>query len=94
MKQLTREQAIQMAESKVYENWDSEKITRFQLFQSKLCMPFSTFHKAISEVLGRPVFVHEFADPDSIKEEYLGSRQAPTLEEIIEQIPEGKRLLI
>jgi len=95
MEQLTTEQAIAFAESGVWKEWDNEQIVRFQLFQSKLCMPFSRFHEAIEKVLDRPVYTHEFGlNPDGIKEEYLGTKQAPTLEEIINLIPEEKRLVI
>ena len=50
MEQLTKEQAIKFGESKVYETWTYEQIVRFQLFQEKLCMPFSVFHEAIEKV--------------------------------------------
>jgi len=60
MKQLTTEQAIKFAKSKVYKKWTNEQIVRFQLFQKKLCMDFSRFHEALETVLDRPVFTHEF----------------------------------
>ena len=94
MEQLTKEQAIKIAESKVWENWTHEQIVRFQLFQNRLCMPFDKFHEAVEKVLGRPVYTHEFAFPDSMIQEYLGTKPAPTLDEIINLIPEEKRLII
>ena len=95
MKQLTTEQAIAFSDSKIYENWTSEQIVRFQLFQKKLCMDFSVFHKAIEEVLDRSVFTHEFGmNYDGIVKEYLGEKEPPTFEEIIELIPEDKRIII
>ena len=94
MKQLTKKQAIKFSESKVWETWTDEEIVRFQLFQEKLCMDFSRFHEAISKVLDRDVYTHEFADTDSLKEEYLGSKEPPTLDEIINLIPEDKRIII
>ncbi len=95
MKQLTTEQAIEFAKNKVCENWTDEQIVRFQLFQKKLCMDFSRFHEAIEKVLDRPVFTHEFGmNYEGIVLEYLGEKQAPTMEEIIELIPEDKRVLI
>lgn len=92
--QLNKEQAIAMFESKVYESWTSEQIVRFQLFQDRLCMPFDVFHKAITEVLNRDVFTHEFAYRDSLILEYLGEKPAPTFDEIMNLIPEEKRLII
>jgi len=95
MKQLTEKQAIAFGDSEVWKNWNDEQIVRLQLFQSRLCIPFDRFHKAIEKVLGRSVFTHEFGlNPDGIKEEYLGTKQRPTLEEIINLIPEEKRLII
>jgi hypothetical protein len=95
MKQLTRDQAIELANSKVYENWTNEEIVRFQLFQEKLCMDFSRFHEALEKVLGRPVFSHEFSkNYDGIVSEFLGEKDSPTFEEIIELIPKDKRVVI
>lgn len=92
--QLTKEEAIQLCDSKVYNDWDAEKIVRFQLFQKRLCMPFDKFHEAIEKVLGRSVWTHEFAYHDNIVLEYLGEREMPTMEEIINLIPPEKRLII
>ena len=94
MEQLTEKQAITFAESKVWELWTNEEIVRFQLFQKRLCMDFSRFHEAIEAVLDRPVYTHEFAYIDELKKEYLGAKKPLTLTEIIELIPEDKRLVI
>ena len=95
MKQLTREQAIELAKSKVYENWTNKEIVRFQLFQEKLCMDFSRFHEALEKVLDRPIFTHEIAmNYDGIVSEFLGEKDSPTFEEIIELIPKDKRVVI
>jgi hypothetical protein len=94
MKQLTKEQAIALAESGEWKDWTNEKIVKFQLYQEKLCMPFNVFHRAVGEVLGRPVFTHEFANWSAIVDEYEGERPAPTFEEIMNLIPEEKRILI
>ncbi len=61
MKQLTREQAIKLSESKCYESWPLEVVAQFQLEQDRLCMDFSYFHKAVEEAFGRPVAYNEFA---------------------------------
>ena len=94
MKQLTKEQAIAFAENKLYEGMTSRQIAEFQLNQEKLCMPFHVFHKAIEEALGRPVWTHEFAFPENLKQELMGEGDAPTFEEIIELIPADKRIII
>jgi len=92
--QLTKEQAIKMFESKVWMEWTAEQVVRFQLFQKLLCMDFSHFHRCIQEVLGRQVYTHEFAFRDELLKEYLGAKETPTFEDIINLIPEEKRLII
>lgn len=95
MKQLTKEQAIKFDKSGIWKDWTSEQIVRFQLFQDKLCMDFDRFHKAIEKVLNRPVYTHEFGmNHEGIIKEYLGVKKAPTLDEIINLIPEEKRIII
>jgi len=94
MKQLTKEQAIAFAENKLYEGMTARQIAEFQLSQDLLCMPFEVFHKAMEEALGRPVFTHEFAFADSLRKELFGTKPSPTFEEIINLIPEEKRVII
>jgi len=94
MKQLTSEQAIAFAKSGEWKDWTDEEIVKFQLYQKNLCMDFGRFHEAIEHVLGRPVFTHEFASWSNIVDEYEKERPAPTFEEIINMIPEEKRILI
>lgn len=95
-KQLTQEQAIAFAESRVWLNWTAEQVVRFQLFQQLLCMDFGHFSKAMSEVLDRPVYTHEFASSNyqNLVLEYLGERPTPTLDEIIDLIPAEKRIIV
>jgi len=92
--QLTKEQAIEMSKSNVWKDWTSEQVVRFQMFQERLCMDFSHFHKCVSDVLGRPVFTHEFAFRDDMVREYLGEKEAPTFDDIINLIPPEKRIVI
>jgi hypothetical protein len=67
---MTREEAVKMADSKWYELKTAEEIVKFQLYEERLCMPFSLFHKAIEEVLGRPVYTHEFACVKNLQKEF------------------------
>lgn len=92
--QLTEYQAIKFAESGEWKLWTPEQVVRFQLFQKRLCMDFSHFHKCIEEVLGRPVFTHEFAFRDQMVMEYLGEKEAPSFDDILNLIPEEKRIVI
>lgn len=94
MKQITSEQAIAFAESKVWAKWSSYEICRFQLFQDKLAIPFEKFHEAVEKELGRPVFTHEFGlNYEGIMKEFLHEKDPPTWEEIINIIPEDKRII-
>lgn len=73
----------------------SRQIAEFQIEQDRLCVPFDVFHKAITEALGRPVYTHEFAlNRDGLRKELRGEKEPPTLEEIINLIPEDKRIVI
>lgn len=94
MKQLTQKQAIKLAESEIWKDMILEEIAKFQLFQERLCVPFDKFHEAIEFVFGRPVWTHEFAFRDLLIREYLGKKSAPSMEEIINLIPEEKRIII
>ena len=58
-------------------------------------MPFGVFHEAIEKTLERPVFTHEFGlNLDSLKMELMHGTTPPTLQEIMNLIPEEKRIII
>lgn len=84
---LTYEEAIKKIESKWWNGATAKEIVDFQLYEERLCCPFDIFHKAMEEVLGRPVFTHEFADQKALQEEYEGKRQYDGL------LPSIKRVL-
>ena len=94
MEQLTHEEAIAIYDSKCWESWDNAKVARLQLFQNYLFLPFGKFHEAVEEILCRPVWTHEFANRERLVDEMLGKRPAPTMQEIIDMIPEKKRIII
>ena len=94
MRQLTEEQAIALAESGEWKDWTLEEVAKFQLFQTRLCIPFDLFHEAIEHTLERPVYTHEFADVGRLQAEFVGENDPPTLQEIIELIPEEKRIVL
>lgn len=92
---IGKQAAIELAESGWWEGKTSKELVYFQLFTEELSMPFDVFHKAIEEELGRPVFTHEFGENfDGICDEFLGNRAAPSMEDIIDLIPEEKRVII
>lgn len=92
---MTKEQAIKLAESRFWESLTYRQRAEFQLSEPLLCMPFAVFHEAVEKTLGRSVFTHEFAlNLQSIKDEMFNGKSPPTFEEIIELIPEEKRIII
>ncbi len=93
-KHFTSKEALAFCESKEWENWTDEQLVRLQLFQDKLCIPFKRYHEAISNVLNRSIYTHEFAFPELLIKEYLGDKEPPSFEEILNLIPEEKRLVI
>lgn len=60
-KQLTRDEAKAFFGAKKWEGMTKHEIAVFQLEQELLCMPWSTFHRAVEEALGRPVYEIEMA---------------------------------
>ena len=91
----TKEEAIEFARSEKWKDMTYEERAVLQLFQKRLCIPFDVFHEAITKALGRPVYTHEFGlNWEGLMAELLGTKEAPTLEEIIEMIPEEKRFII
>ena len=67
---MTREEAIILAKSAWWKTKTASEIVGFQLFEERLCCPFSEFHKAMEEVFGRPIFTHEFVDMESMVSQY------------------------
>ena len=92
---MTKEQAIALGESKFWEGMTHRQIAEFQMCEKKLCMPFSVFHEAVEKTLGRPVFTHEFGlNYQGLKDELFNGKATPTLEDIINLIPEEKRIIV
>jgi len=92
---IGRDKAIALAQSNWWKGRPAREVAKFQLFTDELAMDFGDFHKALEEALGRPVWTHELAlNFDGIAMELLGEKDSPTMEEIIDLIPEEKRILI
>lgn len=92
---IGREAAIKLYGSKWWEGKDMRDVVKFQLFTQELSMPFDIFYEMLEKTLHRPIFTHELAcNFDGIVMEFLGEKDAPTLDEIIDVIPDGKRIVI
>ncbi|KKK70861.1 hypothetical protein LCGC14_2919730 [marine sediment metagenome] len=94
MRQLTKDEAIDFAKDEFWRTLTDEQIAHFQINQDKLCVPFERFHKAITECLGRPVWTHEFADRDKLRDELNGKIPAPSFDEILEGLPMDKTIIV
>ena len=92
---MTREEAISLSESKFWEGMTLRERAVFQINEPLLCMPFEVFHEAVEKTIGRPVFTHEFGlNYEGIKNEIMNRAPPPTMEEIINMIPEEKRAIV
>ena len=91
---ITKEEAIKLFESKWWENKTKEEIAQFQLSEPRLCCPFEVFHEAVEAYLGRPVWTHEFANPQSLLDEKAGKIAPASLEDIIGKLEKYKKPLI
>jgi len=93
---MTRDEAIKLSETKFWETMSYKDRAMFQMFEPRLCMPFEVFHEALEKTLGRPVFTHELGSKgvEGIKKELLGEKSSPTFEDILNLIPEDKRIIV
>lgn len=95
IKQLTKQEAINFYDNKLYEHMSDREKAIFQLTQDLLCMPFDVFHEAVEKTLGRPVFTHEFGlNSEGLIKEILGEKEPPTFDEIVGMIPKEKLVFI
>lgn len=88
-------EAIRLYDSKFWEGMTPRERATFQLYTDRLCMPFAVFHEAIEKTLGRPVFTQEFClNHDGLCRELACGSSPPTMDEIINMIPEEKRIVV
>lgn len=92
---LTKEQAIALSETEFWKSMTEKEIAIFQTWEDKLCMPFDVYHYAMEATLKRGVYTHEFGlSRDDLKLELLGQKTAPSIDEIIDQLPKEKTVII
>lgn len=93
--ELPKEKAIELYESEFWKPMSFRERATFQLYCDLLCMPFDVFHEAMEKALGRGVYTHEFGlNRDRLIAELRGEAPAPSLEDIINLIPEDKRVIL
>ena len=92
---MTKDQAIAFYQSGAWKAMSDEERARFQISEDLLCMPFDVFHQAVEKTLGRPVYTHEFGlNREGLKAELLDGVDPPSLEDILNLIPEEKRVVL
>lgn len=95
---MTREEAIEIAESGIWQEWSADRIVGLFLFdgEGRLFCPIDVLYASLRESFGRPVYTHELAESNigNIREEFLRDREPPTLEEILDLIPEEKLIIL
>jgi hypothetical protein len=91
---MTKKEAISKAQTGWWKNKTADEIVLFQLYEKRLCMDFSSFHKALEESLERSVFTHELADFKSLQDEFEGKRSPKSLNEIINMLSRGKTIIV
>ena len=94
VKQLTRNQAIAIAEGGEWKKMTQETLALAQLHQARVFCNFGDFQEAVEKLLGRPVWTHEFVCPSGLMAEYKGEKPTPTMDEILDLIPAEKRIVV
>lgn len=91
---MTAEQAVEMAKSQWWEGMAAADVVSVQLYEEKLCMDFSAFHAAVEEVLGRPVWTHEFAWPAKLRAEFEGRVPRASFADVMAKLPPGVPVVV
>lgn len=92
--QLTEVQAVAVAETGAWKKLTKVQLAMAQLQQGRLFCNFGEFQLAVDELLGRPTWTHEYAEPWLLWAEYKGEKTPPTMQEILDLLPEEKRILV
>ena len=91
----TAEQCQEIGKTEWWKAMSLEEVTKLQLYQRKLCCPFTVYHEGLGVLLKRSVWNHEIGDTKALQEEYEGKRTAPdnpfeSLMSILEKANEHK----
>lgn len=74
-----------------------ERLAEFENICDIVTMPFSNIHQRVEELCNRPVWTHEFIDPDGLRNEIIsvasGDGTADPLEAMLSRIPEDKPVI-
>jgi hypothetical protein len=81
---LTKEQAVTLAGLKWWEGAELVQVGAACLGQSRLCCPFDELHRGVEAFMGRPVWTHEFVDPERLRRERNGETVADPLQMLVD----------
>lgn len=70
-----------------------ERAAEFKWWGNILTIPFSDLHQRIEELVGRPVFTHELASPESLIEEARTQRHI-SMADVLDKIPRDKQVIV
>lgn len=88
------DRAIAIYHGGLWKHKPARDVALLQLTTVELCLPFDEFHRVTEEALGRPVWTHEFANPDALLAELLGDAPRPTMTEILALLPAEKTIVV
>ena len=77
------EKAIYIHDNQLYKKLTEEEQFLFQINEKYLAMPWDVFHSATEKALNRPVWTHEFADPEYIKSQYRNNAKVYSMDELL-----------
>jgi hypothetical protein len=89
---LTREEALAKFKTEWWKTATPDEIAEFQLGEQFLCCPWILFQKAVQLYMGRPVWTHEFADPEALKREKRDGMGETPLTKLI-RMSNGKEII-
>lgn len=94
-KHMTQPEALKYAESGKWKDLSDFEKAGLGLYNQFLPLEFSEFHRALSVVLDRDVYTHEFGlNWPGLIDEYEGKCGNPTIEQVIDLLPKDKTIII
>lgn len=91
--EMSKETAVAIHDSGAWRKLGIVERAKLQLQQPRLCMPFSEFHKAVEQSIGRPVWTHEFIEPKSLLAEIEPCNKRATLADVLGKLPTDKTVV-
>lgn len=85
---LTKPEAMKLIEQKWWLTCTPEQIVEMHIYQDcdRLLCPLDVLYASFRNVFGRPVFTHEFADPESLRREYEGLDPECSFEDVLQKL--------